>query len=617
MKLKKYACKITAAILSALLGVASSGVITVHANETVEATPEVTVSPSNADKTADNEVTNSTNAEENTGSTVDSGSSKTSKNNQSVDNDAHENFENETQGNESSDESGFKRFSVEDLKEIPENHIIFTLYGEGNASVTVGEQKYDYQGGVDVFVSDEIEVAEDGTFSVTTSPLNNSEEIEYFILTDRDGNEIVKDPESVKNNVQELNAKDAVLVSIGYKYGTDSSYLTTTSSPRKMMARMMMANALSVSNSDLDNVRRNATTDEKNPNWAGTWWTDNTDVFAQSFKITTIDGVLGSESIKNLILGQYAHCIDPGDMGVDANNPYGTKSLKYYYTITSDDSTGISLRIVSDRLRTKSGNIATGKHQGKVVPYQRMALEIKIEIPEKNINVSLKKSSSNPTITDNNSEYSLEGAVYGVYTGADCNEAGRIGTITTDASGNGSTGDMTVDNSVSILYIKELDAPKGYKVDSNIHSVAVNGTAVDTCNVDDEPETGKFKLTKQTNSGKPLSGAVFVLRGPDGRIYTPTASSTDANGEMVWENLPLGDYTATETSAPPGYSLLALPLHFTITVDGKEPSITVGENEIVTLNTGGYGFGYVFFPVAIAAAALAVLFKKKQQEGGF
>jgi len=66
-----------------------------------------------------------------------------------------------------------------------------------------------------------------------------------------------------------------------------------------------------------------------------------------------------------------------------------------------------------------------------------------------------------------------------------------------------------------------------------------------------------LKLKKVDQAGAPLGGAAFTLtgRGNDKTDYTLTAVSDETTGEIVFENLPWGDYTVSETKAPHGYTI--------------------------------------------------------------
>ena len=70
-----------------------------------------------------------------------------------------------------------------------------------------------------------------------------------------------------------------------------------------------------------------------------------------------------------------------------------------------------------------------------------------------------------------NANYSFEGATFGVYSDKSCNS--QLATLTAD--GNGDTKEVEV--KAGTVYIKELSAPKGYKLDSTVHD-----TGISSCN---------------------------------------------------------------------------------------------------------------------------------------
>ena len=102
--------------------------------------------------------------------------------------------------------------------------------------------------------------------------------------------------------------------------------------------------------------------------------------------------------------------------------------------------------------------------------------------------VKLLKSSANPDITDNNSCYSLSGAVYGVYSDSGCTD--RVATLTTDAAGTSNT--VEIDNGK--YYVKEITAPKGYALDTKVYSVTVTGNNTTTLKVSDIPQSDPVRV---------------------------------------------------------------------------------------------------------------------------
>lgn len=82
--------------------------------------------------------------------------------------------------------------------------------------------------------------------------------------------------------------------------------------------------------------------------------------------------------------------------------------------------------------------------------------------------VSVQKSSANANITSGNGNYSLAGAVYGVYNDYGCTV--EVGRITTDSSGYGTLGDL----SLGTYYIKEISASPGYLLDPQVYTINCN-----------------------------------------------------------------------------------------------------------------------------------------------
>ena len=97
---------------------------------------------------------------------------------------------------------------------------------------------------------------------------------------------------------------------------------------------------------------------------------------------------------------------------------------------------------------------------------------------------------------------------------------------------------------------------------------------------------GSFKLTKydETNQGKKLQNATFALKDENGKVIYRTS---DANGEVNFDNIAPGRYSLEETRAPEGYRLTNKKWQVTILSDGsvriRETSIT-GAGQLYTGN---------------------------------
>ena len=208
-------------------------------------------------------------------------------------------------------------------------------------------------------------------------------------------------------------------------------------------------------------------------------------------------------------------------------------------------------------------------------------------------NAKLQKTSSNTSITDGNGNYSVAGAIYGVFSDKDCTK--QLATLTTDENGNTDV----VEVKAGTVYIKELSAPAGYKVDKTVYSLKIEAGKTATLNVSDTPKVTDtlielFKIDMETQKDNPqgnasLAGAEFTWKYYAGfynkdnlpaeatRTWiTKTIAETDSDGtthyitklgdaykvsgdNFYMQNgkavLPLGTLTVEETKAPNGYLL--------------------------------------------------------------
>ena len=204
----------------------------------------------------------------------------------------------------------------------------------------------------------------------------------------------------------------------------------------------------------------------------------------------------------------------------------------------------------------------------------------------------LTKTSANTAMTDNNSCYSLGNAVYGVYSNSICTT--KVGTLITGTNG--------VSNPISVnegtYYVKETSAPKGYKLDTKVHTVKVTSGQTAVVKVQDAPlnDPSAIELNKidadtgETVQGAAsLAGAQFTIKYYKGLYTEATLPSTatrtwvvatkavkysdgtthyitglhdnyKVSGDAFYTTsglttLPLGTITIEETKAPEGYLL--------------------------------------------------------------
>ena len=171
--------------------------------------------------------------------------------------------------------------------------------------------------------------------------------------------------------------------------------------------------------------------------------------------------------------------------------------------------------------------------------------------------ISVNKSSANTSVTDNNSNYSLEGAVFGIYSDYDCTD--EIGTITTDSSGYGVSGKL----STGTYYVKEKSAPTGYAVNTQTFEAAVSSSNTTNVDVSETPNTGEISLYKYSANKKITEGnSCYSLKDAKYGVYTDSNCSnlyttmiTDENGKASVTGLPFRTYYVKEIFASNGYEL--------------------------------------------------------------
>ena len=376
--------------------------------------------------------------------------------------------------------------------------------------------------------------------------------------------------------------------------------------------------------------------------FSGTLGTSNTNPSTgiQTFKIDYIDGLLGSAS--GQIINQLSvQCLEPGHIGLTYKTAYESGSKTYYpynATVTDVQPDGrVTIQIDVPRyLNPYTGQEATGWSAGLgTVPYQRCGATWVIQTAPRNItvNVTLDKSNGNPAMTQGNPAcyaQDLSGAIYGVY--SDAGLTNEVGRITTDANGRGELNGITVQRN-AVLYTKELIAPRGFNLDSQVyrHAFTTNG---ETYNVQstDQPlnDPLNIQLEKKSSDGSvvtnpaSLEGAEFTVRYYAGQYTMDTLPTTatrtwviktskTASGKYVailsdnsrWfvsgdefyrdaasnVTLPLGTITVEETKAPAGYTLQNKTLSaggqevangialFNITENSQHVAAVVGGNE--------------------------------------
>lgn len=193
--------------------------------------------------------------------------------------------------------------------------------------------------------------------------------------------------------------------------------------------------------------------------------------------------------------------------------------------------------------------------------YQKFGGVAKIGVKPPKGGLSVQKVSGNTGITNNNSNYSLQGATYKIY-----NSVGtHVKTITTDASGVASTENSDLD--AGTYTVREATASAGYDLDTNTYTVNVAGgstAAVNRVTSTEPPKTGTINLIKSSSNPDITNGSkCYSLKGAVYGVYTNAActqkfgeiTTTTDDGRGSIENLPFGTYWIKEIKAPKGYAL--------------------------------------------------------------
>lgn len=227
--------------------------------------------------------------------------------------------------------------------------------------------------------------------------------------------------------------------------------------------------------------------------------------------------------------------------------------------------------------RDQQANI---QHQATCPGSTQVRAYIKIKGKAPTYTVTLTKTSADLKVTNGNSNYSLEGAVYNVYKAYvnpahDYTNDPVIATFTTDVNGK-ATLSRKLEN-CDYVTIEQV-APLGYTLDKNVHRFSINGKSANLDVVDDPT---KIRLTVRkkdadTNSNVPqgdatLEGAQYRITYTNNDEKIENIVTTNKSGQAVLRNIPIGVLvTVEEIGVPLGYKLDSKVHTYITTTDTKE-----------------------------------------------
>ena len=195
----------------------------------------------------------------------------------------------------------------------------------------------------------------------------------------------------------------------------------------------------------------------------------------------------------------------------------------------------------------------------------------------------------------------LSDAVFGIYSDKNCTQL-----ITQmPATDNNGSSVVEIVKTQDTVYLKEITAPKGYRINTTAFNVKLVANQTVTTTVPDEEQLGELTVYKEgqvltgadvTDAGvifryenRRQEGAVYdVYAGED--IYTAYGAlvykkgdlvkenlTTDSNGAVILKNLHLGTYLVRETQAPKNFYNSGEEKKITLSYAGQNVEVIFSE----------------------------------------
>ena len=218
----------------------------------------------------------------------------------------------------------------------------------------------------------------------------------------------------------------------------------------------------------------------------------------------------------------------------------------------------------------------------------------------------------------------LTGAEFTVYRDSNDNKEldaddERLGTLTETGIGVYEMSDLLYGG----YFVKETKAPAGFYLDDNAYyfEIVEDGKTVTVENEAGKgfvnaPQVGSLKIIKTSSDGK-IEGFSFRVTGPNGYVGVFT---TDKNGEIIIENLRIGEYVVSEVSDGAS-SAYVLPADKTASVfEGAVTKVEMHNELRDTPKTGDDSNPALWFALLGASTAGAAVlgivgFRKRRKEG--
>ena len=244
---------------------------------------------------------------------------------------------------------------------------------------------------------------------------------------------------------------------------------------------------------------------------------------------------------------------------------------------------------------------------------------IEVEIENTRIRGTVQLTKTDRDYPDNK----LTGAEFTVYRDSNSNKEldaddELVGTLTETGIGVYEMADLFYGG----YFVKETKAPDGFYLDGNAYYFEITEDGK-TVTVENEagkgfvnaPQVGSLKIIKTSSDGK-IEGFSFRVTGPNGYVGVFT---TDKNGEIIIENLCIGEYVVSEVSDGAS-SAYVLPADKTASVfEGAVTKVKMHNELRDTPKTGDDSNPVLWLALlgvsAAGAAALGVAgFRKRRKE---
>ncbi len=122
----------------------------------------------------------------------------------------------------------------------------------------------------------------------------------------------------------------------------------------------------------------------------------------------------------------------------------------------------------------------------------------------------------------------------------------RIGIFTTQQDGT-----VTINNlNIQTVYIREISVPEHIQLDDTIHSIDIIEDEVVTLNITNNILTNTLIINKIDNLGNPIKDVSFILSYYPSMYETIGYYTTDDNGQIIVDNLKVGDVYIREVAVP-------------------------------------------------------------------